>query len=78
MTVTSFAAIFYTLTFVIPGFIWASVFDRLVPRRAHAERTQLLRLLLLSSVNYALWSPLIFLMGTGAFFPGRVVPAALA
>ena len=33
MTVTSFAAIFYTLTFVIPGFIWASVFDRLVPRR---------------------------------------------
>jgi len=59
MTFDSFEVIFYTLAFVVPGFIFSSVFSILVPVRPDKEYA-IIRFLLFSSVNYAVCSGLIF------------------
>jgi len=38
MTITSFDVIFYTLAFIVPGFIWSGAIGGFVPRRADQDR----------------------------------------
>ncbi len=53
MTITSFDVVFYTLAFIVPGFIWSGVIGGFVPRRADQKEFVLLRFLTFSCVNYA-------------------------
>jgi hypothetical protein len=62
MTVTSFDVVFYTLAFIVPGFIWSAVIGGFVPRRADQKEVVLLRFLTFSCMNYAFWSWLIYLI----------------
>jgi hypothetical protein len=62
MTITSFDVIFYTLAFIVPGFIWSGVIGGFVPCRADQKEFVLLRFLTFSCVNYAFWPWLIYLI----------------
>jgi hypothetical protein len=78
MTVSSFDVVFYTLAFLVPGFICDSVLSVFVRRRTVAHETSLLRFLTLSAVNYGLWSWLIYLMAKSNFFIQSPVHGASA
>lgn len=57
----------YTLAFLVPGFIWQWVFSALVIQRKEDAQTLLIRFLAMSSVNYALWSWLIYIISRPGF-----------
>ncbi len=78
MTVGSFEVVFYTLAFVVPGFICDSVVSLMIPRRAVAHERSMLRFLTLSSLNYGLWSWLIVLMATRGILAERPTDQAVA
>lgn len=78
MTVTSFEMVFYTLSFVVPGFILYSVIASIVPRKIEEKEMSLLRYLILSCVNYAVWSWLIYLLFKLDFFTQHPIRSALA
>ena len=78
MVFDSFDTIFYTFAFVAPGFIFYEVMSSLVPTKDEKTERLLLKCLILSLVNYALWSWLIYLVGYSAFFTERPVVTALA
>jgi hypothetical protein len=78
MTMNSFDAIFYTLSFVVPGFICYSTMAIFVPRKAEDTELSLLRFLTLSCLNYALWAWLIYLLAKSEFFTGSPLLSATA
>jgi hypothetical protein len=62
MTFTSFDAVFFTVAFFVPGFIWESVLRVFLRRREDRADLVWVRFLTLSAVNYALWSWLLYLL----------------
>jgi hypothetical protein len=62
MTFTSFDAVFFTVAFLVPGFIWESVLSLFLRRRDDRADRAWVRFLTLSAFNYALWSWLIYLL----------------
>jgi hypothetical protein len=70
--------VFFTVAFLVPGFIWASVFHLFLRRRADRPNVTALRFLTLSAFNYAVWSWLIYLLSTQAGVLARPWAAALA
>jgi hypothetical protein len=62
MTFTSFDAVFFTVAFLVPGFIWESVLHLFVRRREDRGDRVWIRFLTLSAFNYAFWSWLIYLL----------------
>jgi hypothetical protein len=78
MTISGFEALFYTLAFVVPGFLLHSTIAVFVPRKAEQPQLSLLRFLSLSCANYALWSWLIYLISATAFFKDHPARAAIA
>ncbi len=74
---SSFDAVFYTLAFIVPGFLCDSVLNVMVRRKTLAYERSLLRFLALSCVNYAIWSWLIILIVKSSFFVGRPLLEAL-
>jgi len=78
MTFEAFEAVFYTLAFLVPGFIVDSTLSMLVPRRAQQEKLFLLRFLTFSCFNYALCSWLIYLIFKLRVFATYPVLAAIA
>lgn len=66
--ISNFDTIFYTLSFIVPGFISDSVLASIVPRRAEGKDTLFLRYFTLSCLNYALWVWLIYLLPRLEFF----------
>ena len=62
MTFDSFDTVFFTLAFLVPGFIWSSVISMLVPRKSRAMQIRLLEFLTLSCVNHGIWAWAVFLL----------------
>lgn len=62
MTLNDSTVLFYTLAFIVPGFILDSVISSFVPQKDERLQILFLRFLTLSCFNYAVWSWLIFLM----------------
>ena len=63
MQINNFVALFYTLAFIVPGFIADTVYRKIVALRSYEPKENLfLRYLTISAVNYGLWSWLIFLI----------------
>jgi hypothetical protein len=75
----SLDAVFYTLVFLVPGFIWDWALSIVVPRRPRShERVWPLRLLTLSAINFGLWVWLISIIPSSPFFVGHPVRTGLA
>ena len=62
MTLTSFDAVFFTVGFLVPGFIWSSVLSMLVPRRPSGKEIPWIEFLTFSCINHGLWSWALFLI----------------
>jgi hypothetical protein len=61
MTLSGLDVLFFTVTFVVPGFVLSSVMSMFAPRKADEPQRALLRFLTFSCWNYAPWSWLIYL-----------------
>ena len=68
MTISGFDALFYTLAFLVPGFILQLTLSTFVPQKEEQTDLSLLRFLALSCVNYALWAWLVFLIVRTDFY----------
>lgn len=68
MALDKFDAIFYAFAFLVPGFILHSTVAMLIPQKERDLNLSLLRFLVLSSMNYAIWSWLIYLIFHLEFF----------
>lgn len=71
MTIDTFQALYLTLAFLVPGFIAQSAMGMFVTQRPEESRATLLRFLTLSCLNYAPWSPLVYLIFKLEFFGGH-------
>lgn len=67
MSISSFDTVFFTLAFLVPGFVCHTVLSSLVPRQQSDSNLSFLRFLTLSSINYALWAWLIYLVFSGGW-----------
>jgi hypothetical protein len=69
--------LYFVLAIFVPGFIYDAVLSKFIPRHASTMREfVLLRLFTATAFNYAVCSPLIYLLVTGALFVNE--PAAQA
>jgi len=75
--IDSLNAIFYALTFVVPGFLVHSTLSIFLTRRAEHVALSLPRFLTLSAFNYAVWSPLIYLLIRSEWLAVRPVLSAV-
>ena len=61
MTINNIEVVFYTLAFIIPGFIFSATYNKFVPRKQSQQ--PLLQYLLFTCVNYSFNSiPIIHLI----------------
>lgn len=67
MTLDSFDVVFFTIGFLVPGFVWSAVLAMLVPSRTAPVQIRLLEFLTLSCINYGLWSWLLFAVFKSGF-----------
>lgn len=66
--------IYFILAVLVPGFIYNGVLAHFIPLHQNSEKALvLLRLLTATAFNYALCSPLIYLLATNALFPRRAL-----
>ncbi|MEK4222053.1 DUF6338 family protein [Bacillus sp. FSL W8-0116] len=59
MTINNLDILFYTLIFVVPGFIIDSIYRKCVPQRDITFHSVFLRFLLFSVINYSIVFPII-------------------
>jgi hypothetical protein len=79
MKLESVSDLYLILTVFIPGFIYNGVLAHFVPLHQNSEKALiLLRLLTATAFNYALCSPLIYLLATHVLFPRRAVAQGVA
>lgn len=63
MKLEGFSNLFFVVSVLVPGFIYTGVVSAFVPIRAHKEREViLLRYLTATAFNYAICSPLLYLL----------------
>src|ERR1700687_5546934 len=62
MTIANFDVVFFTVGFLVPGFVWSAVLSMLLPRRSACGDIRFLEFLTLSCINYGIWSWAIFLI----------------
>ncbi|HAF0292528.1 TPA: hypothetical protein G9C53_004922 [Salmonella enterica subsp. enterica serovar Typhimurium var. 5-] len=67
MTIESLEIVFYTLLFVVPGFITDSVYRYCYPQREDTGQYTIIRYLWFTFINYILWFPLIYLILSNDF-----------
>ncbi len=78
MKLEDFSNLYFVVSVLVPGFIYSGVISAFIPIRAHKERELiLLRYLTATAFNYAICSPLIYLLAFGIAFPNRAVWQAL-
>jgi hypothetical protein len=55
--------LFFVVSVFVPGFIYSGVIANFIPsRRTKGKEALLLRYLTATAFNYAIWSPLIYLL----------------
>lgn len=55
LTFPTFGALVLTALFIVPGYIWSTVYSRLVPRRSLETQVRIIEFLTLSCLNHAPW-----------------------
>lgn len=78
MTISGVDALFFTVAFLVPGFVWQAAMSAFVPRKSEDVQLSFLRFLSISCVNYGLWSWLVFLITRASFSSRHPVIAAMA
>ncbi|MEW6203008.1 MAG: DUF6338 family protein [bacterium] len=78
MTINEFEIVFYTLAFIVPGFIFYSVIAAFIPQRVEVKEISFLRFLTFSCSNYAIWSWLVFLIFKSKYFLESPMRSAIA
>src|SRR4051812_32042619 len=69
MALDTFNAVAFTLTFLMPGFVWSAVLSTLVPRRPQEGEVRFLEFLTLSFVNNAAWAGVVvYLWRSGSLY----------
>jgi hypothetical protein len=56
VSINSFEVVFFTVGFLVPGFVWSGVLAMLVPTRTDVTEVRFLQFLTLSSINHGFWS----------------------
>jgi len=77
MTLGNFEVVFYTLAFIVPGFVGYSVLSALVPVRTVSSELSLLRFLTFSCFNYAVWVAPLYWVVTQGWYARHPVLAAV-
>lgn len=62
MTISGSEMLFYTLAFLVPGFIMNFAYSMFVPQKTDLGQASMLRYLYFSCINYALWSWLFYII----------------
>jgi hypothetical protein len=76
MKLETITDLYFVMAIFVPGFVYDAVLSKFVPRHASAMREfVLLRLFTATAFNYAVCSPLIYLLVTGAVFVKPVAQA---
>ena len=71
--------LYFIVAVFVPGFVFDAVISRFIPRHANPMRELvLLRLLTASAFNYAVCSPLIYLLATGSLLSWSPIGQAIA
>ena len=70
-------AVFYVLTFLVPGFITDGVLSSFQTRKSEEFQVTLLRLFTFSVINYAVWSWLIYLLVFTQYFKEHEIGSAV-
>lgn len=78
MTISGFDALFYTIGFLVPGFVWNAAVSALLPQKGEQPQISFVRFLTFSCMNYALWSWLVYLLVKSEFFTKHPVRSACA
>jgi hypothetical protein len=80
VTIDGIEVLFYTLGFLVPGYVLYIVLAAFVPQRAEQTELSFLKFLLFSCINYAVWSWLIYLVAVNpiAFFSNHPLRTAVA
>ncbi|MFZ5909243.1 MAG: DUF6338 family protein [Chloroflexota bacterium] len=68
MIIDSFTTLFFILAFIIPGFIFNSVYRKFVPVRYQEKEATFLNFVTVSCVNYGVWSWLLFWVYQSKFY----------
>ena len=70
MKLENFSNLYFVVSVLVPGFIYGAVVENFIPLRRNKEKeVALLRYLTATAFNYALCSPLIYLLIFGQIFP---------
>jgi hypothetical protein len=78
MKLEDFSDVYFVISVLVPGFIYSGVVSAFVPLRAHSEKnTLLLRYLTATAFNYAICSPLIYLLVIGHILAAHPVGQAI-
>lgn len=78
MKLEDFSNLYFVVSVLVPGFIYSGVVANFIPmRRSKEKEILLLRYLTATAFNYALCSPLIYLLTFGLIFPTRPIWQAL-
>ena len=79
MKLENFSDLYFVAAVFVPGFIYTGVVANFIPARSAKEKDLLfLRYLTATAFNYAICSPLIYLLGYGVVFTNRPVAQAFA
>lgn len=77
--IESFDALYLTFTFIVPGFIIDFCTKKFIPQQDISDNNRnILYYLCWSSVNYGLWSWLVYLMYKSEYFIGYPIRIAVA
>lgn len=68
MTIDGVNALFFTVGFLVPGFVWSAVLSTLLPARQAATEMRFLEFITLSCINHGLWSWLLFPLYQARFY----------
>ena len=78
MKLEDFSNLYFVVSVLVPGFIYSGVVSNFVPvRRSKEKEVMLLRYLTATAFNYAICSPLIYLLTFGLMFSTRPIGQAL-
>jgi hypothetical protein len=77
MKLEELSNLYFVVSVLVPGFIYSGVMSAFVPTRAYKEKeVMLLRYLTATAFNYAICSPLIYLLVFGIIFPSHPIGQA--
>ena len=70
MKLETFSGLYFVVSVLVPGFIYQGVVSNFVPLRQHKDKERLLLgFVTATAFNYAICSPLIYLLAFGLIFP---------